>query len=398
MNSPSPKSADTGELKVGARLTLTVGDVVQGGHCIARHDGRVIFVRYAIPGEKVIVEITSITSKVVRGDAIEILEPSTDRIEPACKYFYPGGCGGCDFQHIAPAAQARFKARIIAEQFSRLAGVDIEVSVSRIEPSVQYRNHMTYALSPRGTIGFYGSRSKRIIEIDQCLLASKAINSSGIYSQNFRGVNISAAQGSTGEVTISSDWSVLQGPPRTQYEVLGHRFDISPESFWQSHLNAAEVLVKKVKEFSGVLPGESVADLYGGVGLFTSFLSEMVGSAGQVHLIESSGPAILDAKRIFRDRSNVAIHEGRVERELSRISHLDRVLLDPPRVGAGEVTMNAILSYSPKSILYISCDPATLARDAKVLLEGGYRLHHIEGLDLFPMTQHVETVALFLPA
>ena len=101
---------------------------------------------------------------------------------------------------------------------------------------------------------------------------------------------------------------------------------------------------------------------------------------------------------LFRSRSNVAIHEGRVERELSRISHLDRVLLDPPRVGAGEVTMNAILSYSPKSILYISCDPATLARDAKVLLEGGYRLHHIEGLDLFPMTQHVETVALFLPA
>ena len=385
-------------LKVGDRITVEIGPIAHGGHFIARHKGQVIFVRYGITGEEAVVEITSTSSKLARGDAIEILKPSEDRVVPPCKYAVPGGCGGCDFQHIEISAQLELKRSVIREQFSRLGRIEIDLDVLAVEPAdgLHWRTRMDFAISKNGKPGLYSARSKEVTEIDKCLIAVEAINDPAMFARNWKGEDrLEVAVSSSGEKNVSRGGRSISGPTQL-HEVVGeHTYQISPTSFWQSHSAAPQTLTKLVMDLMALRPGDQVCDLYGGVGLFTAPMAEDVGDIGKVHLIESSHRATQDALKIFEKKKNVVVHSGRVEQKLPLINRVDVILLDPPRTGAGEMVIKQMLAKKPRTIVYVSCDPASMARDARALEEGGYHLNHIVGFDLFPMTQHVECVARF---
>ena len=385
-------------LKVGDRITVEIGPIAHGGHFIARHKGQVIYVRYGITGEEAVVEITSTSSKLARGDAIEILKPSKDRVVPPCKYAVPGGCGGCDFQHIEISAQLELKRSVIREQFSRLGRIEMDLDVLPAEPTngLHWRTRMDFAISKNGKPGLYSARSKEVTEIDQCLIAVEAINDPAMFSRSWKGDDrLEVAVSSSGEKNVSRGGRSISGPTQL-HEVVGeHTYEISPTSFWQSHSAAPKTLTKLVMDLMALRPGDQVCDLYGGVGLFTAPMAEDVGDIGKVHLIESSHRATQDALKIFEKSKNVVIHSGRVEQKLPLINRVDVILLDPPRTGAGDMVIKQMVAKKPRTIVYVSCDPASLARDAKALEEAGYHLNHIVGFDLFPMTQHVECVARF---
>ena len=385
-------------LKVGDRITVEIGPIAHGGHFIARHKGQVIFVRYGITGEEAVVEITSTSAKLARGDAIEILKPSKDRVVPPCKYAVPGGCGGCDFQHIEISAQLELKRSVIREQLSRLGRIEIDLDVLPAEPvnGLHWRTRMDFAISKNGKPGLYSARSKEVTEIDKCLIAVKAINDPAMFARSWKGEDrLEVAVSSSGEKNVSRGGRSISGPTQL-HEVVGeHTYQISPTSFWQSHSAAPKTLTKLVMDLMALRPGDQVCDLYGGVGLFTAPMAEDVGDIGKVHLIESSHRATQDALKIFEKVKNVVVHSGRVEQKLPLINRVDVILLDPPRTGAGEMVVKQMIAKKPRTIVYVSCDPASLARDARALEEGGYHLNHIVGFDLFPMTQHVECVARF---
>ena len=385
-------------LKVGDRITVEIGPIAHGGHFIARHKGQVIFVRYGITGEEAVVEITSTSSKLARGDAIEILRASEDRVVPPCKYAVPGGCGGCDFQHIEISAQLELKRSVIREQFSRLGRIEIDLDVLGVEPTngLHWRTRMDFAISKNGKPGLYSARSKEVTEIDKCLIAVEAIHDPTMFARNWKGEDrLEVAVSSSGEKNVSRGGRSISGPTQL-HEVVGeHTYQISPTSFWQSHSAAPQTLTKLVMDLMALRPGDQVCDLYGGVGLFTAPMAEDVGDIGKVHLIESSHRATQDALKIFEKMKNVVVHSGRVEQKLPLINRVDVILLDPPRTGAGEMVIKQMLAKKPRTIVYVSCDPASMARDARALEEGGYHLNHIVGFDLFPMTQHVECVARF---
>ena len=385
-------------LKVGDRITVEIGPIAHGGHFIARHKGQVVFVRYGITGEEAVVEITSTSSKLARGDAIEILKPSKDRVVPPCKYAVPGGCGGCDFQHIEISAQLELKRSVIREQFSRLGRIEMDLDVLPAEPTngLHWRTRMDFAISKNGKPGLYSARSKEVTEIDKCLIAVEAINDPEMFSRSWKGDDrLEVAVSSSGEKNVSRGGRSISGPTQL-HEVVGeHTYEISPTSFWQSHSAAPKTLTKLVMDLMALRPGDQVCDLYGGVGLFTAPMAEDVGDIGKVHLIESSHRATQDALKMFEKSKNVVVHSGRVEQKLPLINRVDVILLDPPRTGAGDMVVKQMIAKKPRTIVYVSCDPASLARDARALEEGGYHLNHIVGFDLFPMTQHVECVARF---
>jgi len=389
---------DESSLKVGDRITVEIGPIAHGGHFIARHKGQVVFVRYGITGEEAVVEITSTSSKLARGDAIEILKPSKDRVVPPCKYAVPGGCGGCDFQHIEISAQLELKRSVIREQFSRLGRIEMDLDVLPAEPTngLHWRTRMDFAISKNGKPGLYSARSKEVTEIDQCLIAVEAINDPAMFSRSWKGDDrLEVAVSSSGEKNVSRGGRSISGPTQL-HEVVGeHTYEISPTSFWQSHSAAPKTLTKLVMDLMALRPGDQACDLYGGVGLFTAPMAEDVGDIGKVHLIESSHRATQDALKMFEKSKNVVVHSGRVEQKLPLINRVDVILLDPPRTGAGDMVVKQMIAKKPRTIVYVSCDPASLARDARALEEGGYHLNHIVGFDLFPMTQHVECVARF---
>lgn len=384
-------------MNVGDRITVTVGGIAHGGHCVARHDGRVIFLRYAIPGEEVIAEITDVTSKFARGLAIEILKASPDRVSAPCNLARPGGCGGCDFQHIEISAQRKLKSQIVKEQFSRVAKMEVDVEVIGVDPAngLGWRTRMDFTVNPERKVALYGARSHNLIPISKCLIADERMDLDSINQTKLPvGAKVEVAISQTGKQFVAIEGR--ENFDLIDEQVLNKNFSISPTSFWQSHIQAPEVLTNSVLGYLGVRAGDHVFDLYGGVGLFTAALATQVTDTGRVTLIELDAGAIIDAKRIFAENQIVEIVEGKVERSLSKFKRADLILLDPPRSGAGKDVVNAMAKLEPRAIVYVSCDPASLARDATYLVELGYKLDGIQSFDLFPMTQHIECVARFL--
>lgn len=389
---------------VGEHHTVTVEKVAHGGHFIARHEGQVIFVRHAIPGEIVEVEITGTGSSFVRADAIRIIEPSPDRVSPPCAFSHPGGCGGCDFQHISIARQRELKADVIREQFSRIAKREVTVTVEEIGEPLHWRTRVSSATNEDGKIGFYASRTHTVVPVNDCVIASMSIDYPELANRKWPArsrIEISAS--STGarsiaiaDATRGAKARMTEGAAVSREEVSGHQLQVSQASFWQSHENAPEVLSEAIYGF--IREGDHVLDLYGGVGLFAAALIDVVGPTGSIELIESSTSAIADARRNFAEYPNILIHAGDVSRVLVKIDQTDVVVLDPPRDGAGREVIMKIAALAPRGILYIACDPAALARDTVYLQENGFDLNLLRAYDLFPMTHHVECVAVFEPS
>lgn len=393
---PRAKAA-RGTSLVGRTFEAEVGPVAHGGHCVARvplspaDPPRVVFVRHALPGERVAITITEGGSedRFLRGDATRVLRPSPDRVEPPCRYAGPGRCGGCDFQHVALPAQRDLKATVVAEQLRRLAGIDREILVEPVplaagpQPSAEdgspddradaraddgadddglgWRTRVQWAYDPAGRRGLRVHRSHEVVPVTQCLLLAR-----------------DARDTRTSQVIT---------------ETVGrHRFEVDSDGFWQVHPRAPQVLTAAVLDAAAPSVGQRVVDLYAGVGLFSVFLADVVGPTGTVLAVEGDRRAAAHAK------ANLAAYPW-AEVEAADVSRFtvppaDLVVLDPPREGARRRVVDAVVAAGPHRVVYVACDPAALARDVGLFVEHGYALTGLRAFDLFPMTHHVECVAL----
>jgi tRNA/tmRNA/rRNA uracil-C5-methylase (TrmA/RlmC/RlmD family) len=367
------------QFAVGDRVEARTGPVAHGGHVVARVDGVVVFVRHALPGEEVVVEITEVSKTFLRGDAVEVLESSPDRVPAPCPLAHPDGCGGCDFQHVSLPAQRRLKADVVAEQLRRLAGIERDVVVEMVpvaegapDDGLGWRTRMQYVEAPGGGPGLRKHRSHEVVPVDRCLIAAPDAR----------------VPGRSSEVVVE--------------HVLGRQFRVAADGFWQVHPQAPRVLVETVLEMLAPRPGERALDLYAGVGLFSAFLAEAVGGAGGVVSIEGDRRASALAGENLAEFPQAAVRPGRIDRVLAEgfgsMRPVDIVVLDPPREGAKRKVVAAIAALSPRAIAYVACDPAALARDLAYFRDAGYELADLRAFDLFPMTHHVECVALVVPS
>lgn len=393
-------------LKTGDLIQVTIEKVAHGGHFIARHDGAVIFVRHAIPGENCTIQITSTGSSFNRADVVSVETASEFRVQAPCSFANRNGCGGCDFQHISVEHQRRLKSDVIAEQFSRIAKMELRVDVEEVGESTHWRTRAIATTDRNGKLGFYKSRSHSIAPVTDCIICVEGMNFSEIASRDLKGdVRVEISASNTGERSIAlaptrgeEKARLTEGPAVLHENVSGRALEVSQESFWQSHKNAPEVLTQAVLDFAQIKTGEHVLDLYGGVGLFSAAILDAVGPTGHVDLIEGSKVATADAARNFAAYSNITIATGDVAKLLPRITAADVVVLDPPRDGAGKEAVAHIARLAPRAIVYVACDPAALARDTAYLADHSYSLVKVRAFDLFPMTHHIECVALYARA
>jgi tRNA/tmRNA/rRNA uracil-C5-methylase (TrmA/RlmC/RlmD family) len=402
-------------------LELEVGAVAAGGSCVAHApDGRVVFVRHTLPGERVRAVVTASTRSYLRADAVEVLDASPERVERPCVYAGPGRCGGCDWQHVALPEQRRLKAALVEEQLRRLAGVERAVRVDEVpgaEDGLGWRTRVQFAVAPSGRAGLRKHRSHDLEPVESCLIASpdvEAVGAEALRWPGASGVEVAAA-GAQRVVSVTSsrrghvrlpevdagvvvDGRPVRGPHGVRHEVLGRRFEVAAGGFWQVHPGAATALATAVLTTLQPQPGERALDLYAGVGLFAALLGERVGPTGAVTAVEADARACADAARNTGDLPHVRIRTAPVSVELlRRAGSPDLVVLDPPRAGAGIEVTRALAALRPRRLAYVACDPASFARDLRVLLDAGWTLVTLHGFDLFPMTEHVELVAVLEP-
>lgn len=380
-------------------LELVLGGPAAGGSCVARTaSGQVVFVRHGLPGEAVRARVTQRTRRFLRADAVEILQASPHRVEPPCPHAGPGRCGGCDWQHVDLPEQRRLKARLLQEALGRLAGLDVDVPVEEVPGApggLGWRTRVRFAVDPGGRLGFHRHRSDAIEAVERCLIAAPAVEALRLEARRWTGARaVEVAVGESGAaVTVRPGRGRLRPGPLTQV-VRGRAFQVGAESFWQVHLGAAEALVEAVLRAADPQEGDVVADLYGGAGLFSAFLAERVGPFGRILVVEGDRGAAADALGNLACLSQAQVLRAAVTPDLiGRRGPFDRVVLDPPRAGAGLEVSAALAVSAERAIAYVSCDPASLARDLAVLLGRGWSLASLRAFDLFPMTEHVEVVA-----
>jgi tRNA/tmRNA/rRNA uracil-C5-methylase (TrmA/RlmC/RlmD family) len=468
---------------VGQTIEVTAVDVAQGGWCVARPEGLpVLFVRHALPGERVLARVTEVTSRFARAEAIEVREASADRVEPPCPNAHPGGCGGCDWQHASLPAQRALKAAVIAQQLRRVAGLelDAEITVEALPEQGQaglgWRTRVQFAVRPDGLAGLRAHRSHEVIDIGDCPIAHPAIRDLGLLDYSWEGAGtVEAAVGSPEPADLSrpadpdqpdrvghqdrvviltkagraprgrrapgsapgrraardergrdagvrSEEKAVELFPQeavdsveaeavlirsahrltpvrgrqylTQF-AAGRHWQVNAGGFWQVHPAAADTLSEAVVAALEPKPGDTALDLYAGAGLFAGVLAPLVGADGSVTAIESDAAAVRDA------RANLDVYPWvRVHRNDVAVAVADRglpqarlVVADPPRAGLAREVVDYLTGGSgAERFAYVSCDPATLARDLGLLIAGGWRVDGLRAFDAFPMTHHVECV------
>jgi tRNA/tmRNA/rRNA uracil-C5-methylase (TrmA/RlmC/RlmD family) len=381
-------------------VIIEVERVAHGGVCVGHAaDGRVVFVRHTLPGERVRVQVTEERRSYLRADAVEILRAAPARVPPPCPWSGPGRCGGCDWQHVALREQRRLKATVVAEQLSRVAGVTRTVVVEAVPgdgSGLHWRSRLRLATDPDGRAGFRRHRSHEIEPVGDCLIAATAADVAELVSRTWPSdVEVTVDVSSTGERAIA----VGTHREFVTERAAGREWAVPIGGFWQVHVGAADLLARTVTELAEVRAGEVCLDLYSGVGLFAGTLAPR---AGRVTAVESDRRACAAARRNLADLPVTVVHD-RVDHWLGSRSREDApradvVVLDPPRKGAGRRVAEAIARMGARRIVYVACDPAALARDTAVLQDRGYALADLRAFDLFPMTAHVECVALFTGA
>jgi tRNA/tmRNA/rRNA uracil-C5-methylase (TrmA/RlmC/RlmD family) len=431
---PSPVADPVTTGWLGAELELEVGPVAHGGHCVARYEGRVVFVRHALPGERVTVRVTEDRGGAFcRADAVTVHQASPDRVVPPCPYAGPGRCGGCDWQHAAPAAQRRSKAAVVREQLARLGGLAPEAldalgltvdAEAEALPggNLGWRSRVQFAVDTDGTVGLRRHRSHEIVPVAACPIAHPAVTDVGVTALPWPGAEaievVASSAGDRAVVVVPREGARVRVPAlpagvalldgggrgpatpvhghaRVREDAAGRRWLVHTDGFWQVHPAAPDTLVGAVRDALAPRPGESLLDLYSGAGLFAGALAPLVGPGGRVVTIESGAAAVADARRNLRDLPWVRIEQGRVEVVLRRLrlARADLVVLDPTRSGAGAKVVRELAALRPRAVAYVACDPAALARDVRTFGAAGYRLTALRVLDAFPMTHHVECVA-----
>lgn len=382
---------------------IDLDGITHGGEAVGRlPDGKACFVPYAIPGERVRVEVVEERKRWARARLVEVVRPSPDRVTAPCPYFGQDKCGGCQLQHLAPAAQPALKRRILTEQLTRIGRiVDPPVAETVVVRPFGYRNRARFGVDAGGRLGYRRAHSHDLVPIDRCLLltdeAQKVRDEAGDGWTGAQEVEVRADDGGGWALVVQRGRRLevqVPGEDPLHFTVEGRRFRVSPTSFFQASAEGAAVLARLVREAADVRPGETALDLHAGVGLFAAVLAA---AGATVTAVESNPTAVADAEVNVQGDAEVvqADAEAYVARLAAQGAWREVVVLDPPRRGAGPRLAQAITALEPRVIVYVSCDPAALARDAATLAAEGYALTNAVPVDQFAQTAQIETVARF---
>ena len=404
--SDSPFTGGSQRLSRGDVVDVEITSVAHGGVCVGRYEGQVLFVRHCLPGERVRVRVTDAPKhgRFVRADTEAVLRPSADRVIPPCPY--AGVCGGCDWQHVSLEAQRGLKASVIRESLVRLAGeaperwsgLDVE-AMPGDDDGLAWRTRMRFAVTRSGRAGLRRYRSHEIVPVDSCLLATSQIRDLQVFRRDWTGSREILAVSPSASPAIALP-DPQPGRARIQEMVEDHVWRLDATAFWQVHPKAPETFTTAVREMLQPQAGDHIVDLYAGAGLFAGTLADDVGPTGRIDAIESDPIAIRAAKRSLHSQPQINLHETAVHRWLrsTMVTSCDLVVLDPPRTGAGVRTITSILSLQPRAVAYVACDPVALGRDIAAAKQAGWYLAELRAFDAFPMTHHVECIALLLPS
>ncbi len=404
------------------RLELDLTGLAYGGEAIGRDSaGRMLFVPFALPGERVSVEVVKAHKRWARAKLIQVLDPAPERVAaPRCKHFTH--CGGCHYQHMPYASQLEAKSAIVREQLERIGAFrnpPVEPTVPSPDPW-NYRNQLRFSLTAEGKLGFVTASSDAVFALEECHLPEPSLTElwPQIQLEPVDGLEQIAVRSG-----LDSDWmivlhadrppeveveldlpasvvwldpdgaAVLAGEGQLWIEVAGRAFLVSAGSFFQANTAMAGALVERVMAALKLDAGATVYDLYAGVGLFSAFLAQ---AGYKVHAVEDSRWACADFEANLAEFDGISLYEASVEVALPAIPESpDAVVADPPRAGLGRNVVDSLIERSPGQLIYVSCDPATMARDARRLEDGGFRLERVTPLDLFPQTFHIETLSIW---
>jgi 23S rRNA (uracil1939-C5)-methyltransferase len=411
---------------IGVELT----DAALGGEALGHlPDGRVVFVPRTLPGESAFVRVVQDKHDFARAELASLERVAPGRVEPPCPY-YVVGCGGCSWQHADYALQLKIKEHIVIDQLRRIgqfAEADelVRPAIGMVEPW-RYRNQARFTVGRlHGELCFTYRSTHRLLRIDDCAIVHPRINevveiAQGRLSSLGRRIHqVSIRVGAnTGQLLVSPELPEVpeleSGQPYLEEELLGRRFRLEPPSFFQVNtrrelrevppavgrtrlplpvdgVSMAELLALLVLDRLEPEPEHVIVDAYSGVGTFALLLAPLV---RQVIGIEEARSAVRDALHNGRDLPNARFIQGKTELVLPGLDEQpDGVVLDPARAGCHPEVLHALLKLRPRRLVYVSCDPSTLARDLRLLVDGGYALQEIQPLDMFPQTYHVESVA-----
>lgn len=405
---------------------LQLEKLTYGGDAMGRlPDGRAVFVPFGLPGERVRVRLTDEKRGFARGELLEVLEASPLRIAPRCLHF--GVCGGCHYQNLPYEEQLKAKAEVLRDQLRRIGRIEnppVQPAVPSPSPW-NYRNHVQFHLTEEGSLGYIRADIPRIFAIRECHLPEGSINSLWPQLEFEPGTDLERVSLRSGkdedlmlvlesdapeapELEIEAGISVahvfaentvvIAGNDHVLIPVLGRDFRVSADSFFQVNTAMAEKMVNHLLSHLPItkLPATTLLDIYCGAGLFSASLAP---KCARLIGIESSPSACEDFAFNLDEFDNVELYEGLAEEILpslvGRIANPPYVVVDPPRAGLERHVVDSILKLQPPLIAYVSCDPSTLARDARRLLDGGYRLRDVTPFDLFPQTYHIESISFF---
>ena len=396
--------------------------MVYGGDCLGRlPDGRAVFVPFALPGEVVQVEILDDKKRFARAWPIELIQSSPDRITPRCIHF--GACGGCQYQNLDYAKQTALKEALLRDQFQRIGKIE-NPPIQPIIPSPtpwNYRNHVQFHLGQNGELGYIHADGEYLLTIDECHLPQEPINDlwpqlelgpdSGVYRLGIRMdtyeslmITMEGDDPKPPEFSVDIPVSAVYTPPEANltvlagddhlvYTLLDRNFQVSARSFFQVNTDMAEKMITYLLENLTFSSYTRCIELYAGVGLFSSFIAPKV---SHLTAVESSGSACHDFAVNLDEFDNVILYEAEAEEVLPTLNiATDLLIADPPRSGLAPGVHDALRKIQPTQIAYISCDPATLARDAKKIIQTGYQLLSVTPFDLFPQTSHIESISIF---
>ncbi len=388
-------------------LELELTGFAAGGKAVGRSpDGRVAFVEYGIPGERVLAEITAEEPSYIEATTVEVREPSELRVEPRCQYF--GRCGGCQLQHVAYGEQLRLKTGVVRDQLRRIGRFEDEAIDGVLREMIgmadpwAYRNHMRFTVRRDGDVGFMEHGSHRFLRIDHCEIALPAANrvlqDAQDRTMQTRALTVRVGEHS-GELLVQPKlrWRphrrgrTRSGQPHYHELLRGARYRVSSPAFFQVNSRQAERLIELVVARARAVQPRLVADAYSGVGTFAVALAQVV---PDVVTIEYSAAAGDDAEVNLAPYDNVRRIVGTVEEQLPALDpQPDVVVVDPPRAGLDASVVDAIIDSRVRRLVYVSCDPATLARDLRRFADGGLTVGEVQPIDMFPHTQHIECIS-----
>ena len=388
------------QINRGDKLELTLSAWGRLGEALAYWNDREVFVSGGIPGEEVVAEIVAIRRKYIAAKVVQVTKASPARIDAPCQYY--GACSGCQWQHVSYEAQLSAKQDRVIDSLFRVGGF-INPNVLPVLPSpdqLGYRNHARFTIKEHGSLGFVNRETHRFVKIDTCMLMHPGINKllgdlQGHCSETTQ-LSIRAGE-DTGDYLVqptlkSTDIPIVTGQKHYRDSIQGVEFRVASPSFFQVNNKQASNMALVVKDALNLKGTEVLLDAYAGVGTFAILLAPY---ASKVIAIEESSAAVADAKVNAENTPNVEFILGKTEEVLGDLDSVpDAVVLDPPRAGCQSPAIDSLLRLYPENVVYVSCDPDTLARDLKMLCSGAYSIDSIQPLDMFPQTHHVENIVI----